>query len=177
MSTPSSPALKLWIVLARAYRAVADQAAADIARHGLTAAEFGVLEALHHRGPMLLGEVQERILVSSGGVTYLADRLAARGLVERRDCPEDRRARYAALTPAGEELMRRIFPEHAAHLESVLGGLDEAQAGKLTQRLKKLGRYAAEHPRPAPAAGAEEGAGGEGGRPARRPRRRRPPTP
>src|SRR4051794_34156416 len=91
-------ALRTWIALARAHNAVAQLAAADVARHGLTTAEFGVLEVLYHKGPMLLNEVQRRILVSSGGITYLVDRLEKRGLVKRRDCPGDRRARLAALT-------------------------------------------------------------------------------
>src|SRR4051794_31619504 len=107
-------ALKLWVVLARAHTAIYSHVQEDVARHGLTVAEFGVLEALFHKGPMLLGEVQRRILVSSGGITYLVDRLAQKGLVERRECSEDRRARYAALTAAGEALIRQIFPGHAA---------------------------------------------------------------
>src|SRR3712207_3630263 len=85
-------ALRLWIALARAHNAVQAHAAADVARHGLTISEFAVLEVLYHKGPLLLGEVQRRILVSSGGITYLVDRLEKRGLVERRDCPGDRRA-------------------------------------------------------------------------------------
>jgi MarR family 2-MHQ and catechol resistance regulon transcriptional repressor len=116
-------ALRAWIALARAYNAVSARAAADVARHDLTGAEFGVLEALHHKGPMLLSEVQRRILVSSGGITYLVDRLEKRGLVERRDCPGDRRARLAALTPAGDSLVRDIFPEHAAVIRDALARL------------------------------------------------------
>jgi MarR family 2-MHQ and catechol resistance regulon transcriptional repressor len=154
MNTPIDPpldegrarALKLWVVLARAYDAVQRHSLADIERHGLTAGEFGILEALYHRGPMLLGEVQRRILVSSGGITYLVDRLAAKGLVERRDCPEDRRARYAALTPAGEALIRRIFPEHAERITSALAGLDPAEQRQAIDLLRRLGRYAAELP-------------------------------
>ena len=103
-------ALKLWVVLSRAYTAITARAAADVARHDLTLAEFGVLEALFHKGRMLLGEVQRSLLVSSGGVTYLVDRLEARGLVRREACPEDRRARYAALTDAGVEFVHRHFP-------------------------------------------------------------------
>ena len=90
--------LKLWVVLSRAFDAVQTRAAADAARHGLTLTEFGVMEALYHKGPLLLGEVQRKILVTSGGVTYLVDRLVAKGLVERRRCEKDRRAWYAALT-------------------------------------------------------------------------------
>lgn len=140
--------LKLWVVLSRAFSAVQAHAQADIARHGLTIAEFGVLEALHHRGPLLLGEVQRKILVTSGGVTYLVDRLAAKGLVERRRCDKDRRAYYAALTPDGEALIQRIFPEHAAALDLALTGLDETQKAQAIDLLRTLGRHAAEVPRP-----------------------------
>ena len=143
-NSTNAPALKLWIVLSRAFAAVEARVKADVARHGLTPAEFGVLEALQHKGPMLLNEVKQKILVSSGGITYLIDRLAAKGLVERRDCPADRRASYAALTAEGEALMQRIFPEHAAMLESVLSGLTEEEQAQATALLRTLGRRAAQ---------------------------------
>jgi MarR family transcriptional regulator, 2-MHQ and catechol-resistance regulon repressor len=138
------PTLKLWVVLSRAHAAVARLAEADVARHGLTNAEFAILEALYHRGPLLLGELQRKILVSSGGVTYLVDRLVAKGLVERQDCPEDRRARYAALTRAGEKLIGRIFPEHARSLARALAGLTPAEQAEATALLRRLGKAAEE---------------------------------
>lgn len=135
--------LKLWVVLSRAQAAIEAHARADVARHDLTLAEFGILEVLHHKGPMLLGEVQKKILVSSGGITYLVDRLEEKGLVERRECATDRRARYAALTPAGEELIERVFPEHARALELALAGLDREEKEEAIRLLRKLGRHAA----------------------------------
>jgi MarR family 2-MHQ and catechol resistance regulon transcriptional repressor len=141
-------ALKLFVVLSRAQAAVARHADADVARHGLTIAEFAILEALYHVGPLLLGELQRKILVSSGGVTYLVDRLADKGLVERRECPEDRRARYAALTPAGEALIRRIFPEHARALARALAGLAPDEQEAATALLRRLGTAAAALPLP-----------------------------
>jgi len=140
-------ALKLWVVLSRAYAAVRDHAITDIERYGLTGGEFGILESLYHRGPMLLGEVQRKILVSSGGITYLVDRLEKRGLVERRDCPSDRRARYAALTAEGEALIERIFPLHAACIERAVGGLDAEKKAEAIRLLRTLGRDAAALPR------------------------------
>jgi MarR family transcriptional regulator, 2-MHQ and catechol-resistance regulon repressor len=131
-------ALRLWIALARAHNAVAVRAQADVARHGLTVAEFGVLEALYHKGPMLLSEVQRRILVSSGGITYLVDRLEKRGLVERRDCPGDRRARLAALTPEGEALVAGIFPQHAAVIRDALRGLTADEKQEAVRLLRSL---------------------------------------
>lgn len=138
----SSTALRLWVIMSRAHAAIAAHASADVARHGLTLAEFGILEALYHRGPMLLGEVQRRILVSSGGITFLVDRLTAKGLVERRTCQEDRRARYAALTPAGSELVAKIFPEHAAMLTQVMEGLTVAEQATAADLMRALGLYA-----------------------------------
>ena len=141
-------ALKLFVVLSRAHNAVVAHAHADIARHGLTLMEFGIMEALHHKGPLLLGELQKKILVTSGGVTYLLDRLAAKGLAERRRCEHDRRAYYAALTPAGEELISEIFPAHAAALEAALRGLGPEEKEVATELLRKLGRHAAEAEKP-----------------------------
>jgi MarR family 2-MHQ and catechol resistance regulon transcriptional repressor len=136
-------ALKLWVVLSRAYGALAAHAAADVARHGLTIAEFGVLEALHHKGRMLLGEVQRSLLVSSGGVTYLIDRLEARGLVRRDRCHEDRRARYAVLTEEGSALVREIFPQHGHALRRAMDGLSREEQEVATRLLRTLGQHAA----------------------------------
>ncbi len=61
-----------------------------------------MLEALHHKGPLRLGELQEKILVSSGGVTYLVDQLENKGLVRRDFAPGDRRVRVAVLTERGQ---------------------------------------------------------------------------
>jgi MarR family 2-MHQ and catechol resistance regulon transcriptional repressor len=132
-------ALKLWVVLARASASIERRAREDVTRHDLTLAEFGVLEALYHKGPMLAGEVQRRTLVSSGGITWLVDRLAARGLVERRPCPEDRRANYVALTPAGTDFIRRLFPEHAAVIAEAVAALTAREQETLTRLLRRLG--------------------------------------
>ena len=136
-------ALKLWTVLSRARSSVAEHSLADIKRHGLTVGEFGALEALYHKGPLLLGELREKTLVSSGGMTYLVDRLAERGLVERRPCPRDRRASYVALTSEGEALMARIFPDHARWMERAVSGLDDDEKRVAIELLKKVGKEAA----------------------------------
>jgi len=132
-------ALGLWVVLARAYGAISKQAELDVARHGLTGMEFGILEVLHHKGPLLLGEIQRKVLVTSGGITYLVDKLEAKGLVERQECPSDRRARYAALTPAGATLIRHVFPAHAKMIARVLSGLDREEQLEATALMRKLG--------------------------------------
>ena len=92
---------------------------------------------------MLLGEVQKRILVSSGGITFLVDRLAAKGLVERRSCETDRRARYAALTPQGTALVADIFPNHAAVVKQAMEGISPEEQERVADLLRDMGRRAA----------------------------------
>lgn len=109
----------------------------------LTLTEFEILEALYHKGPLLLGDVQRKILLSSGGVTYAIDRLADKGLVERRECATDRRARYAALTPKGEGVVSKIFPAIASHIEETMSVLNGRQQDEAIDLLRKLGHGAA----------------------------------
>jgi MarR family transcriptional regulator, 2-MHQ and catechol-resistance regulon repressor len=142
-SPDEARALKLWVVLSRAFNAVQSHLADDVARHRLSATEFAILEALYHKGPLLIGDVQRRILLSSGGITYVVDRLEEKGLLERRACPNDRRARYAALTAKGASLMDDIFPEHARRIATALAGLDAGEQEDATRLLRQLGRAAA----------------------------------
>jgi MarR family 2-MHQ and catechol resistance regulon transcriptional repressor len=136
-------ALKLWVVLSRAHASISSHAVAHAADHGLSLTEFAILEALYHRGRMVLGEIQRRILVSSGGITFLVDRLAEKGLVVRQECPEDRRAKYVALTREGTRLIRDLFPFHARTLAQAMRGLTEAQQEEAIQLLRTLGLTAA----------------------------------
>jgi MarR family 2-MHQ and catechol resistance regulon transcriptional repressor len=140
----TAAALKLFVVLARTHRAVNERVEASLATHCLGHTEFAILEALYHKGPLLLGEVQRKILVSSGGITFLVDKLAERGLVERQLCPSDRRARYAALTPKGEALMEQVFPTLAEAIREAMSGLSRAEQKQATALLKQLGLTAAE---------------------------------
>lgn len=136
-------ALKLWVVLTRAFLAVSARVDAHVAENGLTTTEFAILEVLLHKGPLLLGDIQRKILVTSGGITYLVDRLAEKGLVKREDCPSDRRARYAVLTPAGDALIRGMFPSHADMIAQAMAGLAADEQLAATRLLRKLGRSAA----------------------------------
>jgi MarR family transcriptional regulator, 2-MHQ and catechol-resistance regulon repressor len=138
----SAVALKTWVVLARAYLAIERSVAADVARYDLTASEFGILEALYHKGPLLLGDLQRKILVTSGGMTYLVNRLVEKGLVTRESFPGDKRSRFAVLTPEGSALIRQIFPGHAKRIARLMGALSQKEQKKLTAMLRTLGKGA-----------------------------------
>lgn len=77
----------------------------------------------------------EKILVTSGTVTYVIDKLERRGLVGRKRCDKDKRVFYVQLTEDGAKLMENIFPIHEAYLESLLGGLPEKSKQQLIENL------------------------------------------
>lgn len=141
-------ALKLFVVLNRAATAVTAHADADAGRHGLSLGEFASMEALYHKGPLLVGELQRAVLKSSGGITYVVDRLVEKGLVRRRPCPGDRRALYAELTDEGTARMDAIFPAHAAAIHRAVSGLSVAEQRQVVDLLKRLGQAAEAAARP-----------------------------
>lgn len=89
-------------------------------------------------------------------LSHVVSRLEARGLVERRPCPEDRRATNAVLTPAGWEAVVAAAPGHVENVrELVLDALTPEQvrqldgiAAALLERLDPEGTMTAPYRRP-----------------------------
>ena len=140
----TAAALKLWVVLNRAHRAIAEHARRQIERQELRTTEFAVLEALYHKGPLTLGQIGESVLVTSGSVTPVADKLERRALIQRRISSEDRRVCFAELTDAGRELVGAIFPDHAEVIRGAMEGLTVEEKRIATALLRRLGRHAAD---------------------------------
>jgi len=57
--------------------------------------------------PLPMGELAERLCCDASNVTGIVDRLEARGLVERRMVPSDRRVKHLVLTETGRSLRQR----------------------------------------------------------------------
>lgn len=132
-------ALRLWIALARCYSTFSREVACKVSEYGLTTPQFGILEALYHLGPLSLGELAEKLLVTGGNVTYVMDRLEEQGLVYRERSPEDRRVVQAKLTARGRDLIAEVFPGHGAFVEDLCGELSGKEQEDLRGLLKKLG--------------------------------------
>lgn len=132
----------VWLVLFKASRAVQAHDLRSIEGLGLGFSDFVALEALLHLGPLTVGALGKRVLLTSGSMTAAVDRLVARSLVERKDAPGDRRARVVALTPKGRTLITKAFAKHAKSLERACEALDKAERATLVRLLKKLGKHA-----------------------------------
>lgn len=132
-------ALGMWVKLARAYSVFNALSRREIRSHGLTQPQFAVLESLSHIGPMTMGELTRKMLVSGGNMTCVVDHLEKDGLVERRVTPDDHRSVRVALTEQGTQLIESIFPEHASTIADAAGVLSAEEQDMLGALLKKLG--------------------------------------
>ena len=91
-------------------------------------------------GPLSLGELADKLLVTGGNVTYVMDRLEEQGLVVRERSPEDRRIVQAKLTEKGRALIVEVFPGHATFIDDLASHLEPSERDDLRRLLKKLGR-------------------------------------
>lgn len=132
-------ALSMWVKLVRASATMGKLSRENIESFGLTEPQFGVLETLGHVGPLTLGELGRKRLVSGGNITCVVDNLEKEGLVERIHSTEDRRTIEVRLTKKGNELFERIFVQHAEHITKLASVLNETEQKQLADLCKKLG--------------------------------------
>ncbi|MBF8297031.1 MAG: transcriptional regulator, MarR family [Bacteroidetes bacterium] len=132
-------ALSLWVKLARASSTFGRLSGKDIERYGLTQPQFGVVEILGHLGPMTIGEVGRKMLVTGGCITVILDNLEKEDLVERIRSTEDRRVIKVQLTTKGRHLFKEVFTQHAERVAQLASVLTEDEQAQLSQLLKKLG--------------------------------------
>ncbi|MBM7654169.1 MarR family winged helix-turn-helix transcriptional regulator [Neobacillus cucumis] len=131
--------LKLFIVLSRAYKAINEHVNKAIQANGLNPTEFAVLELLYHKGDQPMQQIGGKILLASGSITYVVDKLEQKGLLRRIACPNDRRVTYAQITEQGKTFIEEIFPDHAKQIDTLMSSLSESEKTTAIDLLKKVG--------------------------------------
>lgn len=132
-------ALQLFIVLSRASKVVLEESSKLIVQYGLNTTEFGVLELLYHKGQQPIQKIGQKILLQSGSMTYVINRLQEKEFVQRIYCEDDKRVTYIAITEKGTKLIESIFPMHAEKIEDIMGVLTIAEQEEAIKLIKKLG--------------------------------------
>jgi MarR family transcriptional regulator, 2-MHQ and catechol-resistance regulon repressor len=131
--------LKLFIVLSRAYKAINEHVNKVIQANGLNPTEFAVLELLYHKGDQPMQQIGGKILLASGSITYVVDKLEQKGMLRRSACPTDRRVTYAQITEEGKQFISEIFPAHAEQIHTLMSSLSDSEKEEAIELLKKLG--------------------------------------
>lgn len=133
-------ALDVFIKLLRAAESVAARASCSIDEAGLTTAQFGVLEVLLHRGPLLLHEIAEKQLRSPNNISVVVANLERLGLVRRERDAQDRRGIRVHLTEEGKERIAGAFPGHVRALVDQMRVLTDEELDLLQTLLRRLGK-------------------------------------
>ena len=125
--------------LLRAEASVRRRLSADLEREGLSASGFSVLVVLATAGGELeLRALRLRLRTSKANATEIVTTLVNRGLVVRSRLERDRRAATVRLTPFGQELVDRLFPEHTERVATAFSVLDEDEKRQLAAICRKL---------------------------------------
>jgi MarR family 2-MHQ and catechol resistance regulon transcriptional repressor len=113
--------------------------------HGLALVDFEALLRLG-RSPerqMSMSELANQMVLTSGGVTRLIDRLVADEVVERVSCPSDRRVQWARLTDKGQERVSSALVTHLRDLDehffSAMSAEEQATMVSVLGRLGSMG--------------------------------------
>jgi MarR family transcriptional regulator, transcriptional regulator for hemolysin len=134
-----APALETDILLllsdvARIMRTRADQRAR---RLGMTRAQWVILVWLERRSGISQQDLAALVEVEPITVCRLVDRLEARGFVERRSDPKDRRVRRLHLTPQAEPILDEIHSYRAELRDLLTDGIpDEALKSQIDSLLR-----------------------------------------
>lgn len=108
---------------------------------GVSLDTYGILLMLSQAeyGSMRPSDLADHMDLSRSATTRLVDRLEADGLVERRECAEDRRGSFVGLTTKGEETFRRTGRVHLRGIDEHVGGsLSSSELEQLQGLMSKM---------------------------------------
>jgi MarR family 2-MHQ and catechol resistance regulon transcriptional repressor len=132
-------ALNTYTKLMRAAESVTSRVSRTMTAADLTVSQFGVLEALHHKGPLCQRDVAAKILKSTGNITLVIDNLEKRGLVRRERDNLDRRYLTVHLTESGSQLITKTFAQVETAIVSEMAVLTAEEQQILGTLCKNLG--------------------------------------
>jgi MarR family 2-MHQ and catechol resistance regulon transcriptional repressor len=129
-----------FLALMQTSKAIQERIRDEMAKNKLGITEFSVLEVLYLKGKQTIQQIGNSILISSGSMTYVIDKLEQKGFLNRNDCPDDRRVIHVTLSNDGIELMKKIMPKHQELLDHIFGSLNKEEAEILVHFLKKVSK-------------------------------------
>jgi DNA-binding MarR family transcriptional regulator len=143
----SEPHLSAWRAVLNAHSTVVARVEEALAEGALPPlAWYDILWALR-RAPerrIRMAELADSLTLSRGGLTKLADRIEAAGLLRREPAADDGRGLYAVLTEAGEEMLRRMWPVYSRVLrETFAEAISADEAAVIAEALDRAKAAAA----------------------------------
>jgi MarR family transcriptional regulator, 2-MHQ and catechol-resistance regulon repressor len=132
-------ALDAYIKLMRAAHSTNNRIHRHLRSWRLTASQMGVLDAVHHLGPLSQQDLARKNLMSPGNTTTVVDNLEKRGLVQRHRQDGDRRLVKVHLTEKGTQLFVEAWPSHVKTIVEEMDSLSSEELAELGRLCQKLG--------------------------------------
>lgn len=129
-----------YLVLMQASKSIQERIRIEMIKNKISITEFSVLEVLYLKGKQTIQQIGHSILISSGSMTYVIDKLEEKGLLNRNACPDDRRAIHVTLTDKGMDMMDKIIPKHQELIDSMFGSLNNDETETIVRLLKKVSK-------------------------------------
>jgi DNA-binding MarR family transcriptional regulator len=129
---------RLGYLLKHAQLRFAELAASALAPYGIDGREWAVLTSLDERASLSQREVARRLEIDRTTMVALVDQLEGKGLVQRRQDPDDRRRNLVGLTDTGRDTLRRAAPARDDAERRFLAPLPEDAAERFKQALRTL---------------------------------------
>jgi DNA-binding MarR family transcriptional regulator len=114
---------------------------AELSELGLTYAEFDVLMVLNRAAPpyrMKPSELSKSLLLTSGGISNVLQRLTAAGFVEREANAGDARSRWVQLTDKGREQAREAMGASSRAYTEIMAGIPEETVRQAADVLREV---------------------------------------
>ena len=127
-----------FLLLMQTSKAIQERIRDEISKNKLSITEFSVLEVLFYQGKQTIQQIGNRILISSGSMTYVIDKLEQKGMIKRNDCKEDRRVIHITLTTGGMEMMENIMPKYQDMVDSFFEDLTEDESELMIHFFNKV---------------------------------------
>ena len=132
--------LKMVLVLGKNIKRLHLKLVEQLRKYGITTAQFSVLEALYHKGPLTVNEIIETTFSSSGNISLVVNNLCREGYTIKRYHREDKRSKVISLSDKGEKLMGDLFPEHMQVLGELMNHMTVDEKRGVIDNLKTLGK-------------------------------------
>jgi len=113
-----------WITFVVSHAVVTRQVDKMLADRNLPGLDvYEVLLTLEHanEGRLRMSELADHLMLSRSGITRLVDRLERDGFLKRHDCPNDRRATNAMITPEGTSMREQMWPVYREGIVELFG--------------------------------------------------------
>ena len=110
----------------------------NISKFGLNLTDFSVLDLLFQKGEQTTQKIGEKMLITSGSITYIVNKLEKMELICRNKSEIDKRITYIKLTKKGRETIFELLPLQIEKINEIFSDFSREDLINLNHMLKKF---------------------------------------